>query len=200
MRTWSVRLWPAALGSFAALLLLLAIACGDDDDTAAPTSTPEPTTEGSPTPTGETPTPTEPNGDGSPTPTLAPSQTEAGIGLREFAVQPRRTSARPGTVTFNVQNNGEISHEFVVVRTDLPHAQLPRLDNNEGVDESQVEIVGRIDRLDRGETASLTLDLESANYVLICNFYTDSTSHYLRGMYDRFVISEDAPPPDDAAE
>lgn len=180
---------------FLLIVIVIAAACGDDDASPTPsqtaptdaTPTPDATDEGTGTP--------EPSR-GSATSTPEPSDTTAAIELREFSVDPARTAARPGTVTFEVTNTGEIAHEFVLVRTDLPHAQLPRLDNGEGADESQLDIAGRIDEISPGDTEELTLELENANYVLICNFYTDSTSHYLSGMYDRFVVSDSAPEPD----
>jgi uncharacterized cupredoxin-like copper-binding protein len=116
--------------------------------------------------------------------------------LTEFAINPERTSARPGSVTFHVRNAGELTHEFLVIRTDLPHAQLPRLASGLGVDESQLDVVGRIDTIAPGDEAETTLELDGGNYVLICNLSSDSVSHYLSGMYDRFTVSDTAAPPD----
>jgi uncharacterized cupredoxin-like copper-binding protein len=175
-------------------LLVLAGACGDDDS-ATPSPSISPTESAEPT-ENSSPSPTSIEGDGTPSPTLEPVDTDAAIDLTEFAIEPQRTSARPGTVTFHVRNTGELTHEFLVIRTDLPHAELPRLEDGLGADESQLNVVGRIDPIESGENADLTLDLQSGNYVLICNLASDSTSHYLSGMYDRFVVSDTAAPPD----
>lgn len=175
----------------AGAVLLFAVACGDDDSNSS-SPTPPATAESSASPTeGSSATPS----DSSASPTREPSQTEATIGLREYSIDPEATSARPGTVTFNVENRGEITHEFLVIRTDLPHAQLPRLADNRGADEAQLDIVGRINAIEPGTNGEVALDLSAGNYVLICNLNTDSRSHYLSGMYDRFVVSDDAPEP-----
>lgn len=183
------------LAAAALALLVVAGACGDDDDSGTPTAsvsaseTAEPSGDSSPT---STPALDE----GTPSPTPQPVDTDATIDLTEFAIQPQRTSAMPGTVTFHVRNTGELTHELLVIRTDLPHAQLPRRDDLLGADESQLDIVGRIDPIEPGDDADLTLDLERGSFVLICNLASDSTSHYLSGMYDRFEVSDTAAPPD----
>lgn len=172
-----------------ALVAILIAACGGDD---RPEPTEDATSTASPMDGGGTPdTTASPD-----TPTPAELfDTEAGMVLREFVIAPQRTSARPGTVTFNLSNEGELDHEFIVIRTDVGHANLPRLENNQGVDESDLEIVGRTDRIPPGSEAQLELDLEPDTYVLICNLTTDSTSHYLQGMFNRFTVSHTAPPP-----
>lgn len=181
------------LAACLSLSLVFVVACGDDDDTSpTPTSTPSPDAAASPT---ETPsaTRTADSGTDSDSPTPVSSQTVATIGLREYAIDPEVTSARPGAVTFRVANRGEMTHEFLVVRTDLAHAELPRLPDNSAADESQLDIVGRLDGIGPGTEAEITLTLSAGNFVLICNLNTDGTSHYLSGMYDRFVVSENAP-------
>lgn len=187
------------IAAMVALTLLFA-ACGDDDD-GGQTATAEPSADGSPSlAPSESPSPTDGQTDGSPSPSPEPSDTDATIVLKEFAIDPERTSAKPGTITFQVHNEGELTHEFLVIRTDLPHAQLPRLDDGLGADESQLDIVGRIDEVAPGDDDEATLTLDSGNYVLICNLHTDSVSHYLSGMYDRFTVSDDAAPPDAPTE
>jgi hypothetical protein len=182
------------LAASLSLSLLAVVACGGDDDDASPTlsSTPSPDAAASPTEVAPA-TPTADPGNHSDSPTTVPSQTVATIGLREYAIDPEVTSARPGAVTFKVANRGEITHEFLVVRTDLAHAELPRLPDNSAADESQLDIVGRLDGIGPGTEAEITLTLSAGNFVLICNLTADGTSHYLSGMYDRFVVSENAP-------
>lgn len=187
----------------------LVVACGDNGDNAdggpspSPTGAPSGTASTTATPgsaTGGTATPTTTNGDGEPSPTSEPYDTDATIELREFAIDPMRTAARPGSVTFHVRNTGELTHEFLVIRTDLHHAELPRLEDNQGADESRLNVIGRIENIQPGTEAETTLNMEVGKYVIICNLVTDSTSHYLSGMYDRFVISNEAPVPDAPTE
>jgi uncharacterized cupredoxin-like copper-binding protein len=171
------------------LLVLSALlaACGDDGDDDDGDATAEPTAEAT-----ETPEPTDDNGP-SPSPTQQPADTTAGMALDEFVIRPDRTRARHGTVTFVVRNDGELEHEFVVIRTDIEKDELPRKANDEGVDESDLDVVGRIDAFAPGETRELTIDVEDGQYVLVCNLFANGESHYLNGMYTEFEITPTAP-------
>ena len=114
--------------------------------------------------------------------------------LDEFVLRPTRTRARPGTINFQLTNAGEVPHEFVVIRSDLPTAELPRLPDDAGVDESELEVEGRLeDPLDPGADGELNLALEAGQYVLICNLAPNGESHYLNGMYTAFEVRTDAP-------
>lgn len=128
-----------------------------------------------------------------PLPTVSPTETEVEMELDEFVIRPDLTRARPGTITFKVRNRGEIAHQFVVIKSDLPVAQLPRLPGDAGVDEDQVDVEDKIDLLNAGEEAELSVDLQSGAYVIICNLAPNGESHYLNGMYTSFDVSDDAP-------
>jgi hypothetical protein len=91
------------------------------------------------------------------------------IEVREFVIAPEKTRARPGTVVFKVNNAGEITHQFLVIRSDLPIAQLPRKPGEGGVDETQIDIIGRIDSIPAAESAEVTVPVETGKYVMICN-------------------------------
>ena len=171
---------------FIALLVLLVAACGDDNGSSDTTDTPEPTAEDT-----RTPVPTEPGV--SPSPTQAPADTTAVIVLDEWAVKPERTRARPGTVTFVVRNEGEVAHGFVVMRTDIEKDELPRLPNEGGVDESGLDVVGRIDEIAPGETKELIVDVEEGQYLMIDNTVANGESYYLNGMYNEFEVTTTVP-------
>jgi uncharacterized cupredoxin-like copper-binding protein len=163
---------------------LFIVACGGDDDGDGPTT--EPSTEATETPevTGD---------DGiSPSPTQQPADTSAGMALDEFVIRPDRTRARRGTVTFVVRNEGQLEHEFVVLRTDIEKDELPRKANDEGVDESELDVVGRIPAFPPGETRDLTIDVEEGQYIVLCNLYANGESHYLEGMYNEFEVTPTA--------
>ncbi len=165
-----------------------AIACSsDDDDSSSPTPTA--------TETDATASATPLDGDGTPTPAGTPTLTSGDFEVDEFVIRPMLTRARPGTVTFNVSNAGEVAHEFVVIASDLPAAELPRAEADLGVDESQINIVGRIDAIAPGAKNQVSLDLPSGNYLLICNIVDADQSHYIKGMYTPLTISHDAPAP-----
>jgi uncharacterized cupredoxin-like copper-binding protein len=114
--------------------------------------------------------------------------------LDEFVIRPNATRARPGTVVFQVTNAGELTHEFLVIKTDLPRAALPRADSR-GVDEEQVDVVARLDPIAPGESAELEVQVDEGLYALICNLFADGVSHYLSGMYTGFEVTPTAPPP-----
>jgi uncharacterized cupredoxin-like copper-binding protein len=173
------------------LALILAACNGDDDDSDDDaTDTPEPTAERSETP--------EATGDeitASPTP--PPADSTGTMALDEFLIRPNRTRARPGTMTFVVTNEGEMDHEFVVIRTDIEKDELPRETNSDGVetgvDESDLDVVGRIDAMTPGETQELVVDVEESTLVLLCNLFANDESHYLEGMYTEFEVTPTAP-------
>ena len=86
-----------------------------------------------------------------------------------------------GDVTFDVQNEAEQTHEFVVIKTDLAEDALPL--NDEGVDE-EGEGVEVIDDVESGGSQSLTVDLDAGSYDLICNL----PGHYAQGMHAPFTV------------
>ena len=176
-RRWSRR---QTLLASAALALLLAACGGDGDDTG--TVTPSPTRSSSPTRTSVA------------SASASPITTSAEMELDEFVIRPKQTRARPGTINFVLTNTGEVPHEFVVVKSDLPTAELPRLPGDAGVDESDLDVEGRLeDPLDPGADGELSLDLEVGKYILICNLSPNGESHYLNGMYTAFDVRTDIP-------
>jgi len=114
------------------------------------------------------------------------------VTLQEFAVIPAESSVEAGEVTFEVSNEGpDDVHEFVVFKTDLSPIDLPTNPDGSVNEEGEgIELIGEIEDIPVGETQSVTLDLESGNYVLICNIYTKSEkeSHYQEGMRTSFTV------------
>ncbi len=94
-----------------------------------------------------------------------------------------------------LRNSGEITHQFLVIRSDLPTAELPRKPGNMGVDETQLDVVGRIAAIPAGDAAEVSVPVETGKYVLICNLFAGGTSHYLSGMYNAFEVTQAAPDP-----
>lgn len=118
------------------------------------------------------------------------------VSLQEWAVVPAKASANAGTVTFNVKNIGpDDPHEMVVVKTDLAAGKLPT-DADGKVDEKAagLEVIGEVEELDPGKTATASFDLKAGNYVLICNILQDEPdgskeAHYKMGMFIPFVVN-----------
>jgi uncharacterized cupredoxin-like copper-binding protein len=146
----------------------LLAACGDDEKDSGATATPGGTT------------------------TAAGGDTEIDVTLQEFSVIPETDSVEAGEITFNVENTGpDDIHEFVIVKTDLEPDALPTLPDG-SVDENGegLEVIDEIEDLPVGESQSLTVDLEAAEYALICNIYdeTEDEAHYEQGMRTAFTV------------
>ena len=109
-----------------------------------------------------------------------------GVSLADFTISPDESTASAGELTFDVTNDAEQTHEFVIFKTDLAADALPT--DDEGlVDESGegVELVDEIEDIEAGSTQSLTVTLDAANYVFICNL----PGHYAQGMHTAFTVS-----------
>lgn len=115
------------------------------------------------------------------------------VPLGEWTVTPERSSAPAGQVRFTTTNSGDIAHELVIIRTDLPADGLPTRDDG-AVDEAAVEVVGRVPAVAPGDFRRGTFDLEAGRYVLVCNIvdvYEDGVqSHYDLGMRAEFTVTK----------
>ena len=108
-----------------------------------------------------------------------------GVTLADYSVTPDASSAPAGDVTFDITNDAEQTHEFVVFKTDLAADQLPTNDDGD-VDEKGegVEHIDEIEDIAGGSNESLTVNLDAGNYVLICNL----PGHYRQGMHASFTV------------
>lgn len=112
-----------------------------------------------------------------------------GIGATEhdFAITLDPTEGTAGSTTFNIQNQGPSTHEFVVFKTDIPQDQLPLNKEGNEVDEEApgLTAVDEVEDIAACATETLTVDLQPGSYVMICNI----TSHYGLGMHAAFTVS-----------
>lgn len=122
------------------------------------------------------------------------------VKLVDFAVDREPDSVPAGQVTFDVKNEGYATdedgdpvpslsggrHNLHVLRTDLPVGKLPHSSVQFTVDVEApgIEVLGSIPELADGARESLTVDLESGTYALICNL----PSHYARGMWAELSV------------
>ncbi len=123
------------------------------------------------------------------------------VTLDEWAVSTEPATTPSGEVTFELANAGEEVHEFVVIRTDLGLLDLPTADDG-SVDEEgaeDLEVLGEVEDIAARATETLTLDLETGQYVLICNIVEEEmemdememehdSSHYQNGMRTGFTV------------
>ena len=113
------------------------------------------------------------------------------VSLNEWSVAPSRATVQAGLIYFLASNKGAEPHELVVIRTDLPHDQLPVDDGR--VPEDDVDMIGEIEPFAPGSEASAVFDLTPGEYVLICNILEEEESgkvesHYQEGMHTAFTV------------
>jgi len=110
------------------------------------------------------------------------------VNVKDFKIEPRLPTTTSGRVELRVRNAGPATHEFVVVRSDLPADQLPIAADGLSVDEDKVVPAGELDEVEAGSTGTLTLALTPGRYVLFCNL----EGHYLIGMSASIEVTDDA--------
>lgn len=106
--------------------------------------------------------------------------------LADYSITLDQNSAPAGDVTFEVTNEAEQIHEFVVLQTDLAADALPTDDAgdvNEAGDPGIV-LVDEIEDIEGGATPTLPVTLDAGSYVLICNL----PGHYAEGMHTGFTV------------
>ncbi len=105
---------------------------------------------------------------------------------REWTVLADLDHVRAGPVRFTFKNSGTLTHEMLVVRTNLPLGRLAVDPETRKFDEEsdEWEVVGEISEYEVGKTGDITLDLESGNYQLVCNI----PGHYASGMAFAFRV------------
>ncbi len=106
--------------------------------------------------------------------------------LTDYEMQLSTNTAKAGEITFQIQNDSEMTvHEFVVVQTDTMAADLP-VGEDLLVDESLFTPVDEVEDLAAGDSAELTVTLTPGHYVLLCNI----AGHFQLGMHTDFTVTE----------
>ena len=122
---------------------------------------------------------------GSPAPS---SGSMVDITLHDFKIDSSTSASSNADVVFQVQNRAPTTHEFVIVRSDLPADQLTLASDGLSVDEELLRPAGEIGEVDSGTTETLALHLAPGRYVYFCNL----EGHYLGGMHGVLEVSGDA--------
>jgi hypothetical protein len=161
-------------------LLCVAASCSDDDDDPAEGgTTPEVTDEAS---AGQTPTNQA---------TSEPQSSTVDVTLVEYEVQAEPVAIPPGSVTFNIENIGGSTHEFVIIQSDLSAEALP-LTADGAVDEAApgLLVLAQQEEIAAGATATLPVEMVTDAYILICNTVEDTgISHFEQGMALAFQVT-----------
>jgi len=101
------------------------------------------------------------------------------VSLKEFTITPTAKQAAAGKVTFDVKNDGTVTHEFVVLKTNKPAGSLLKGDRAD-----ETGNVGETGDLAVGASKSITLNLPAGHYALICNL----PGHYKAGQHTDFTV------------
>lgn len=105
---------------------------------------------------------------------------------KDFAITLDSTTAKAGPVTFNIDNQGPATHEFVVFKTDLAPDALPMTDQGTVDEKSKdLEDVDEVEDISAGSSQSLDTNLDAGHYVVICNL----PGHYAQGMRAPLSVS-----------
>ncbi len=114
--------------------------------------------------------------------------------LNEYSVVTDVDTLPEGPIKFDIKNAGEIEPELLLVRSDIPGAELPTKDDG-SFDEGAggVDVEREIDDLEAGAETSRSYELDPGNYVLVCNIVEEidgtETSHYALGMWTELTIT-----------
>ena len=103
--------------------------------------------------------------------------------LTDSKIMLDKVAVPSGKITFLVSNAGTMTHEVVVLKTDVAADKIAP-DPDEPGKMSEDGSQGESGDLDPTQKATFTLDLQPGNYVLICN----QPAHYLLGMHIAFVV------------
>ena len=109
------------------------------------------------------------------------------VTLGDFHIDNATPAVTAGDVVMQVHNEAPATHEFVVVRTNLPADGLPLGPDGLSVNEDWLDGVGELNEVPAGTVGTLPLHLAPGRYVFFCNL----DGHYLGGMHGVLEVSAD---------
>jgi uncharacterized cupredoxin-like copper-binding protein len=104
---------------------------------------------------------------------------------REYAIHVTGQIAKAGTVTFTMTNYGTITHEMLIVKTDIAPGQIAiGADGRFNEDDPASKVVDEISEYEPGTSVTKSFDLAPGRYQLVCNI----PNHYKSGMFIPFEV------------
>jgi uncharacterized cupredoxin-like copper-binding protein len=105
--------------------------------------------------------------------------------LLSNSIQLDTRNVKPGPVTFDVNNasDDKMTHELVVLKTDLADGALPV--RKRRVAEEKFRKIGEVEDVAPGESKKLIVKLAPGHYVILCN----KPGHYSMGMHTSLVVA-----------
>jgi uncharacterized cupredoxin-like copper-binding protein len=124
-----------------------------------------------------------------------PSSGPISATVKEWQITLSSTTLKAGApITFNIKNDGDKEHEFVVRKTDDKSDKLPT--NADGTviedspDLSEVGDPSEVAEIKSGSSdRNLTVTLAAGHYVIFCNLHVGDLVHYQKGMHIDFTVS-----------
>ena len=110
------------------------------------------------------------------------------VTLHDFKIESSTSVSSDTAVLFRIENLAPVTHEFVIVRTDLPPDRLPIGSDGLSVNEDQLRPAGEIGEVESGTSETLAIRLAPGRYVFFCNL----EGHYLGGMHGVLEVSGNA--------
>jgi uncharacterized cupredoxin-like copper-binding protein len=113
---------------------------------------------------------------------------------KEWQISLSSTNLKAGAITFNVTNNGDKEHEFVIRKTDLQSDKLVlNADGEVSEDDPSLTPVGEPSELAEIKAGSsdrtITVTLTAGHYVVFCNLHVEDLLHYQKGMHVDFTVT-----------
>jgi uncharacterized cupredoxin-like copper-binding protein len=112
--------------------------------------------------------------------------TPVDVTLKDFSITPTQQTVPAGDVVLRVANQAPVTHEFVVVRTDLPADGLPIGPDGLSVNEEWLSAMGELGEVAATDAGTLPLTLPPGRYVFFCNL----EGHYLGGMHAVLEVTD----------
>jgi len=103
--------------------------------------------------------------------------------LKDDSITIDPTTTAAGKISFEIRNDGTMTHEFEIFRTDLAPDALPT--DGSVVNDGGLQAVDEVEDIAPATTAQLNVDLAAGSYVMICNL----PDHYARGMHSGFTVT-----------
>ena len=107
--------------------------------------------------------------------------------VKEWKISASTASHVAGPITFYLDNQGNIDHEFVIIQTDSRAKDLvAKVDPaTMRLDEETLTSPGEYGDLASGVTGTFAIDLPAGHYVLMCNI----ADHFQLGMYTDLEVT-----------
>ena len=117
-------------------------------------------------------------------------ETRLDVRFSEWEIGVSEAIVGAGEVRLELRNEGTVSHNLVIVKSDLPPGELPVSDGS--VDVSRLNVEGGAGPVAPGTSmegeAAFGTSLTAGKYVLFCDVVSGGESHYENGMYAPLLV------------